>query len=93
MLDSPFCFEIALPEELYKRVDCKYYNPKTIKEVENFRKYRIQNSKIEKLGKIAITSGGKRLPKCHSYSEDKSGRYYLRVTDFRDHFRRGATML
>lgn len=84
-MDNPFCFEIELPEELYKRVDCKYYNPKTIKELENFRKYRIRNSKIEKLDKIAITSGGKRLPKGHIFFKtDYDNIPYIRATDIRN---------
>jgi len=83
-MDNPFCFAVELPDELGARVDCKYHNPEITKEIENLRNYRMENSKIEKLRRIAIPSGGKRLPKGHIFFKtDYDNVPYIRATDIK----------
>lgn len=83
-MSNPHCFELELPKELGERIDCKYHNPATINKIRNFRKYKSQDRKIERLGKqgIAIVKGGKRLPKGHIYLKTDYDKIpYIRATD------------
>ena len=81
-MNNPFCFETEIPKELGKRIDCKYHNTKIINEIEKFKNHQRPNRKIEKLGKIAIVRGGKRLPKGHIFFKtDYDDIPYVRAID------------
>jgi len=83
-MNNPFCFEMRMPKELGKRIDCKYYNPKIINEIEKLKNYQSPNRIIEKLGKIAFVKGGKRLPKGHIFfKNDYDDIPYIRATDIK----------
>ena len=83
-MNNPFCFETRIPKELGKRIDCKYHNPKIINEIEKFKNYQTLNRIIEKLGKIAIVKGGKRLTKGHIFFKtDYDDIPYIRATDIK----------
>lgn len=83
-MNNPFCFETRIPKERGKRIDCKYHNPKTINEIEKFKDCQTPNRIIEKLGKIAIVKGGKRLPKGHMFFKtDYDDIPYIRATDIK----------
>jgi len=67
------------------RIDCKFYNPKTIEEIRKFRKYQSPNRKIEKIGNFSIVKGGKRLPKGHLFFKTDYDKIpYIRATDIVD---------
>ena len=83
-MNNSFCFETKVPKELGKRIDCKYHNPKTINEIEKLKNYQTSKRKIEKLGKIAVVKGGKRLPKGHVFFKtDYDDIPYIRATDIK----------
>jgi type I restriction enzyme S subunit len=83
-MNNSFCFKTKLPKKLGKRIDCKYHNPKTINEIEKLENYQASNRKIEKLGKIAVIKGGKRLPKGHIFFKtDYDDIPYIRAIDIK----------
>jgi len=81
-MNNYFCFETRIPKELGKRIDCKYHNPKIIKEIEKLTNYKSLYRIIKKLGEISIVKGGKRLPKGHIFLKtDYDDIPYIRAID------------